>query len=638
MHEAMDLDAIFEQAPFGIAVFDRELRWVRVNPAIEAMTGRTRDSFVGRTLVEVYGDGARVIENVMRDVLVNGVPRTGVRIAGGGRGFTHDVHPHRAGDGSIAGVVCYCREITEQLHNERELVAELTSSRVQLEEAQSIAQIGSWEADLTTWAVTWSREARRLFAVGPDEVPSFELFLERVHPADRATVAAVGNRCVETAMPADFECRLQLPSGEIRTIAARNRPIVDDAGRVVRLIGTTQDVTDRRELERRLAVQDRMSSLGSLAAGLAHEINNPLAFVLGNTDLALDLVGTLRSALDTLAVADGARALMQDMLAQLAELVADSREGGARVRAIVRDMKTFARGDDSTQHASVDLRAIAVSTANLAANEIRHRARLVRELGDVPLVQGTDSRLGEVVLNLLINAAQAIPEGGRIEDHEVRLVTRTDRAGNAVLEVRDTGCGIPPANLRRIFDPFFTTKPAGSGTGLGLAICQSIVESLGGELSVESAVGTGSTFRVVLPPTVARGRDSVREVVVPSTRRGRVLIIDDEPMVLAFTGRCLAKEHDVTSLTDAGDALLRIDAGERFDVILCDLMMPKMNGIDFFEKLAARRRDVVERIVFMTGGTFTPRAQGFLDSVANLCLEKPFEPRRLRALVRDRVG
>jgi len=407
---------------------------------------------------------------------------------------------------------------------------------------------------------------------------------------------------------------------------------------VVRLIGTNQDVTERRHMERRLAAQDRMSALGSLAAGLAHEINNPLSFVLGNADLALEQVGALRQDIEQLGVPVERRLHLFDRLAQLVSLVGDSREGGARVRAIVRDMKTFARGDDSDRNVPVDLRRIADSTANLAANEIRHRARLVRDLGPVPPVLGSDSRLGEVVLNLLVNAAHAIPDGEELSGHEVRLATRTDRAGCAVLEVRDTGCGIPPGVIKNIFDPFFTTKPIGSGsTGLGLAICHSIVESLGGELTVESEPGKGSLFRVVLPPTVERAHVQRSERIPVVTRRGRVLIIDDEPMVVAFTGRCL-REHDVTGVTDATDALTRISAGEQFDVILCDLMMPNITGIDFFERVGAQRPELAGRIVFMTGGTFTPRAQRFLDSVANPCIEKPFAPPVLRALVRERVG
>jgi len=302
----------------------------------------------------------------------------------------------------------------------------------------------------------------------------------------------------------------------------------------------------------------------------------------------------------------------------------------------VRDMKTFARGDDSDRSVPVDLCRIAESTANLAANEIRHRARLVRELGPVPPVLGSDSRLGEVVLNLLVNAAQAIPEG-HLAEHEVRIVTRTDRAGCAVLEVRDTGCGIPAPNITKIFDPFFTTKPIGSGTGLGLAICHSIVESLGGELTVESELGKGSVFRMVLPPTAERVEPQRSERIPIVARRGRVLVIDDEPMVVAFTGRCL-REHDVTGVTSASDALTRISAGEQYDVILCDLMMPNITGIDFFERVGAQRPDLAGRIVFMTGGTFTPRAQRFLDAVANPCIEKPFAPPALRALVRERVG
>jgi PAS domain S-box-containing protein len=628
------LDASFEHAPVAIAVLDRELRFLRVNRMHAGLSRRDPADYPGRTTVDLTGEEvARPIIDLMNEVLATGVAKTGLRFVAGPREWEYSVHPWRNAAGEVGGVVCYTGEITQQLRIDHELA----SNRVQLEEAQAIAQIGSWDADLVTGTIAWSREARRIFGVEDHETPSYELFMQRVHPEDRATVARITERVVETAMPADFEHRLLLPSGEQRAIVSHNRAIVDDHGRVVRLIGTNQDVTERRHMERRLAVQDRMSALGSLAAGLAHEINNPLSFVLGNADLALEQVGALRDEIDRFAMTSDQRQPLLDRLAQLAALVGDSRDGGARVRAIVGDMKTFARGDDSGNNVPVDLRRIADSTANLATNEIRHRARLVRDLGPVPPVLGSDSRLGEVVLNLLVNAAQAIPDG-EIAEHEVRIVTRTDRLGCAVLEVRDTGCGIPPAIIKNIFDPFFTTKPIGSGsTGLGLAICHSIVESLGGELTVESEPGKGSLFRVVLPPTVERAQLQRSERIPVVTRRGRVLIIDDEPMVVAFTGRCL-REHDVIGVTDASDALTRIGAGEQFDVILCDLMMPNITGIDFFERVGAQRPELAGRIVFMTGGTFTPRAQRFLDSVANPCIEKPFAPPALRALVRERVG
>ena len=169
------------------------------------------------------------------------------------------------------------------------------------------------------------------------------------------------------------------------------------------------------------------------------------------------------------------------------------------MRNIVRDLRVFARGDEE-QSGPVALRRVLDSSINIAWNEIRHRARLVKDYGDTPMVEGNESRLGQVFLNLLLNAAHAIPEG-ETERNEIRVSTRTDGRGYAVVEIRDTGAGIPAEIRDRIFDPFFTTKPAGEGTGLGLWICSGILSALGGEISVDSDIGRrAASFRVTLPP------------------------------------------------------------------------------------------------------------------------------------------
>ena len=224
---------------------------------------------------------------------------------------------------------------------------------------------------------------------------------------------------------------------------------------------------------------DRMASVGTLAAGVAHEINNPLAFILANVEFAL---AELRGR--------GGRAT------EVLRALGEARDGGLRVREIVRDLKAFSRAGRGGQRA-VDLRRVLQSALGLAQNEIRHRARLEVDVGDIPPVMGSEHRLGQVFLNLLINAAQAIPEG-RAAENVVRAITATAPDGRALVEISDTGTGIPPDVLPRIFDPFFTTKPVGVGTGLGLSICHGIVSGLGGEIHVESTLGRGTTFRVLL--------------------------------------------------------------------------------------------------------------------------------------------
>jgi len=387
------------------------------------------------------------------------------------------------------------------------------------------------------------------------------------------------------------------------------------------IVVVARDLTDRKRIETHLRLADRMVSIGTLASGIAHEINNPLTYVVGN----LELVAEELAQID-----DDAPSYP---LAELREMTHNAREGAERVRRIVMGLKVFSRADEERRD-EIDLRRVLDVSVDMVWNEIRHRAKLVKQYGDIPPVIADEARLGQVFINLLVNAAQALPDG-QADRQEIRIVTRTDLDGRAIIEVRDTGSGILPEHLARIFDPFFTTKPIGSGTGLGLSICHGIIAALHGEISVESTVGRGSMFRVALPPV------RTQHVAAPPPadtsgrdKRGRVLIVDDEPLVGNILHRILAVAHDVVVLPSARTAVEQLEAGERFDVILCDLMMPDMSGVDFHHAVAERMPACADRIVFITGGAFSSHARDFLDGVANERINKPFDATLVRRVVR----
>jgi len=384
---------------------------------------------------------------------------------------------------------------------------------------------------------------------------------------------------------------------------------------------------ERRRMQQQLLIADRMASVGTLAAGVAHEINNPLAAVVANLELMAKDITRLCEELE---VADHFRDVLDELR--------DARDGADRLRHIVRDLKIFSRSTDEERRGPVNLKQVLESSLRMAWNEIRHRARLVKDYGDVPPVDANDARLGQVFLNLIVNAAQAIHEGNA-EQNLIRVSTKMDGpSGRVAVEIRDTGAGIAPENLARVFDAFFTTKPVGIGTGLGLSICHRIVTALGGEIHVESQLGKGTAFTVLLAPTSFEEEVAAPlPDVTPPPRRGKVLVIDDELMIIKALERLLVNEHAVTTVTTAGEARARLFSGERYDVILCDLMMPQMTGMDLHAELLHEMPEQASRMVFLTGGAFTPDARAFLDAVPNQRIEKPFDTQHLRSIINDRV-
>ena len=407
--------------------------------------------------------------------------------------------------------------------------------------------------------------------------------------------------------------------GQPRTMLTK-KAVFHEPGGGAFLISIFRDNTDRRRLETQLRLADRLSSIGTLAAGVVHEINNPLAYVCSN-------ISFLQKELEQPEVSPEA-------LPELREVLAETQEGLGRVRTIVQDVKTFARSDEA-QSGPVDVHQAIEGALRLVRKELQYRAQVERELEPVPAVLGNQGRVGQVLVNLLVNALQAFPQADP-ERNRVIVSTHSTSPDTVVIEVEDNGPGMSPEVRQHLFDPFFTTKPAGEGSGLGLSICQSIVQSMGGKIEVESVQGQGSLFRVVLPAAQARESTTANTQALPVDSQGtrrRLLLIDAEPAVGTSVRRLLQEAHEVHSVQDVRMALNLLSRGERYDAILCDVVLPGMSGVDLLRELEQREPGLARRTGFMTSGALPMPSREFIASYSGELLEKPFEPERLRRFV-----
>ena len=435
------------------------------------------------------------------------------------------------------------------------------------------------------------------------------------------------------AMSADGTSRAQAISAD----AFLRKPLdLDD------VLTTLRRVLDEHQQKRQSAhtkMIGRMASLDRMAAGVGHEINNPLTFVLMNVTLASERMQRIASS------GASARALLEGRATQeateLADILADSLIGLERIRGIVRNLQSLSRGGDDKGEA-VNLEKVLDESIVVASNNIQHRARLSKSYGQVPMVTGSHAALGQVFLNLLVNAAQAIPEGNAF-GNVITVGTAFD-GKHVVVEIADSGQGIAPDVLPHVFDPFFTTKPPDQGTGLGLAICQRIVDDHGGRLTIESEVGRGTLCRLSFPAArdgevaAARAKKSAPAFAVfRSERRARILVIDDEVKIGEVITHILSERHDVVAVQGAKAAFDLLDGGQAFDIVLCDVMMPDIGGREVFDAFA-RWPALLPGLIFMTGGTFSDGATAFLERAQCPVIYKPFTATELERIVEGHLN
>lgn len=395
---------------------------------------------------------------------------------------------------------------------------------------------------------------------------------------------------------------------------------------------------------------DRLVAIGQLAASVAHEINNPADYIMGNlclmeealsqlaTSIASirqtvhDRFGTQGAAIVDDILSDGAET---SVFADMREMIRDNIVGVERIHSIVRDLSSFSRVDRE-EIEWVQLNDVLEAAFKLTSSHLRHRAQVSKQFGELPTIAGDRSKLTQVFVNLLVNAAHAIQEGSS-ETNLVRIESRRD-AKHIRIEIEDSGIGMSQETLRRLFEPFFTTKERGVGTGLGLSLCAEIIQFHSGDINVSSEWRKGTCFEVTLPLDTCLPVTKMTKPVSVNTderlHRTRILVIDDDPLVRKGLERRLRRDHDVTEVSNGRSALDLLSTSDGFDVILCDLMMPDMDGPRLYEQLSEKAPHLCHRLIFVSGGAVTQRTKDFVSSGHAPVLQKPVSNQTLQDAIR----
>lgn len=601
--------------PLCLATMDGRFAWV--SPAWTTLLGFSAEELLSIPYLDLVHP-----DDLDRTVEAMGVLRQGESVR-------HFVNRYRHKDGSWRWlewmsrplgedqVTCVVRDVTER----EQQVAARERRVAQLLMAEEIAGIGHWVVDVTTGDVSWSPQVFEIH--GRDRElgePHLDDAIAYYHPDDRDRVQEMVGRAMETGRGFDFELRLVREDGRQRTVISRGQVETDSSGRATHIIGVFQDVTDARKVERRLRHAEKLASVGTLAASVAHEINNPLSYVQLNTVFLLEELG--RST-----------ALPPQKRDEVSDLLDDIRDGVERIQRIVSGLKGFAKARDA-DITSVPLGDVAQAALRLCRNEVEHvgTVRIVEPDGPL-VVQADEGQLVQVVLNLLVNASHAMRPGVPLEI-EVRVQRHE---GGACIIVTDNGVGMSERVLARVTEPFFTTKSKEVGTGLGMFVSKGIAEAHGGHLEVRSVEGQGTTVTLSLPEL--EDHDVVSEDAdyrIHAAATGRVLIVDDQLRVARSIARAI-RPHGCDILTDpmAALELLQSERGAQYDVVLCDLMMPVLPGEKLYEAIPDRLK---ERFLFLSGGTFTADAESFAASVSERLVTKPPDRDVLRARVDGMVA
>jgi signal transduction histidine kinase len=373
-----------------------------------------------------------------------------------------------------------------------------------------------------------------------------------------------------------------------------------------------------RDLRQRVSEADRLSAIATLAAGVAHEVNNPASYVLMNLQTCRQHLADLRRELVDDSAGDGTPNRLAPTFDEMTEMLDDNTRGIERIVAIVQSLRAFARPEPD-HNQPVDLAAVCRDVNELLGSQLRHRARVRLDVQPVPTIEADSRKLAQIVINLMVNAAESIPAGEPGHEITVALRTRDDRI---VLSVADTGRSLAVGRHSRIFEPFGAARSQSGSHGLGLATVRMLVERLGGKISVAAQRRAGTEFVVSLPINRPEPRRRVATGPVPDASRARLLVVDDEIALTSAMRRQLRGHHDVTVIND-GAAALTLIMHQSFDAILCDVMMPGTDGLALLESLRSTRPEMASRVVLFTAGVFSDSMRERVIELGAMLLDKP---------------
>ncbi len=618
LHESeAQLRAIADNSPSAIFLKDTEGHFIFANQVWHKTNNPTGMDIVGKTVHDFLSpEIADEIAAVDARVTAMGVPvveEQRLPIMGGGWQYVLSTKfPVFDESGDTIAIGAVNTDITDRVMAERAL----RDSEAHLTHAQRIAKLGSWVWELSTNKVTWSDTLYRLMQINPaNDGDPLEDFFACIHPDDRAVMVENNEKMKQPGRQELAAIRIILPDGEERHLHMQSVAEHDATGRPIRVIGITQDVTESKHTEEALRQSQKMEAVGQLTGGVAHDFNNLLAVIIGSAELLVDEVGDNR-------------------------LLTAIDRAATRGAELTQRLLAFSR-QQSLAPQSIDLAELVASMDSLLQRTLGEPVKIVTNVPeDIWPVLADPGQLENALLNLAINARDAMPDSGVLEIScsNIELLEGDDRvsdevaAGDYVLiAIRDTGSGMTQDVLEHVFEPFYTTKSVGEGTGLGLSMVYGFARQSGGDVVIESEVGTGTEVKIFLPRSAAVAASVEPERSNGSTRgQGEViLILEDDADVSAYISAVLGGlDFRVLAAPDASSALRILEEEGPVDLLLSDVVLPGgVSGPEF----AIKAKDIQPqlRVIFMTGYVSDTWVHEKLPETAKTVLNKPFRREEL---------